>query len=136
MDDADNIWNRACDVDFEPSRNGDRALAAVIGFHSLAMNGGLGHSLEVDYEQAGRAADGFRLFGDAELGQLVDDACEVVERLADGGAFDTVDLTDEEAASLEGLEERYGELVPSDSRLEEIFRAYLRAEPDQFERTP
>jgi hypothetical protein len=61
----------------------------------------LGTALRSIYEQAGRAAAGFRIFGDGELGQLVDDACEVVARLAAGGAFDTVDLTDEQEASLE-----------------------------------
>jgi len=134
-DDADQIWNRSLDLDFEPTLEGDGALKAVLGFHSLAMNGGLGNSLEVDYAQARQAADGFRSFGAIELGLLVDEACDVVDRLARSGEFDIVDLTDEEAARLEALEERYGELVPSDTRLEEIFHGYLDRHPEKFEPT-
>jgi hypothetical protein len=134
-DDADLIWNRSLDLDFEPTAEGDRALKAVLGFHSLAMNGGLGHSLETDFAQARQAADGFRFFGANELGLLVDEACKVVERLARNGAFDTVDLTDDEDARLQELESRYGVLVPSDGHLELIFHGYLAAYAEQFEPT-
>jgi hypothetical protein len=40
MDGTTRIWNRACDIDFEPSRPGGWALHATIGFHGALMNGG------------------------------------------------------------------------------------------------
>jgi hypothetical protein len=128
--DADEIWNRACDVRFEPVRAGDRALAAVIGFHGLLMSGGLSHGLAVDFGQADRAATGFRFLGAGDLGQLVEDACAVGAALADDP---DAELTDEQEARLAELERRYNGLLPSDSRLLEIFGSYLTGHPEQFE---
>jgi hypothetical protein len=127
---ADEIWNRACDTSFEPVRAGDSALAAVIGFHGLVMSGGLCHGLEVDLAQADRAAAGFRFLGAGDLGQLIDDACNVGATFAHDP---DADLTDEQEARLAELERRYNELLPSDSRLVEIFSTYLAGHTDQFE---
>src|SRR5947207_6253181 len=44
---ATNVWNRACDYDFQPTRTGDKFLKAVIRFDGLANNGGLGHAIDV-----------------------------------------------------------------------------------------
>jgi hypothetical protein len=127
---ADDIWNRACDASFRPTRGGDQALAAVIGFHSLVMSGGVVHSLEVNYAQAGRAAGGFRLFGADDLGQLVGAALQLGASLE---SDHDAELTAEQEARLNELEQRYGDLVPSDSRLSKIFEAYLTTHPEEFE---
>jgi hypothetical protein len=111
-----------------PSR-GPR-VGSVIGFHGLVMNGGLAHSLEVDYAQASRAAAAFLFLGSKDLGRLIDDACNVGAPLADDP---DADLTADQEARLDELERRYNELIPSDSRLAEIFRTYLNGHADQFE---
>ena len=47
LSDADRIWNRACFGKPDGSAlRGDRALAALLLFHKLAMNGGLLHPFE------------------------------------------------------------------------------------------
>jgi hypothetical protein len=63
--------------------------------------------------------------------------CLVGERLASecGGYLDrALDLTDEEEDALERLDDRYNELIPTDTRLQETFRAYWGDHPDEFER--
>jgi len=104
---------------------------AVIRFHSLIMSAGFSNSLEVDYAQANRAADGFRFFGADELGQLIDDACGVAAPPAEGD--EPTELTDDQELELLELDGRYYELVPTDSRLVDIFRRYLAEHPEQFE---
>jgi hypothetical protein len=109
-----------------PGQRDDRSA------HSLLMNGGLSHSLEVNYAQAGRAAEGFRFLGAEELRQLVDQACSTGAPFAQEHDRNEDDLTDEQEDRLLELERRYSELVPSDSRLVELFRAYLAEHPEQF----
>jgi hypothetical protein len=64
LDNADRIWNRACDPFAQLSASGDRALQAALLVHGQVMNGGLLSALEyIDYDQMERGADGFDYFG-------------------------------------------------------------------------
>jgi hypothetical protein len=64
LDDADRIWNRACDPFARLSTSGDRALQAALLVHGQVMNGGLLSALDyIDYDQIERGADGFEDFG-------------------------------------------------------------------------
>lgn len=123
MDAAGEIWNRAADPDFQPSLPGDIALA------TLAMNGGLVHSLEVDLGQGKRAAEGFRWLGATDLGLLVDEACEVAARRPEDSDFDIADLGEPDEERLRRIEPVYGQ--PED-RIWEAFRARLAEYPGQF----
>ena len=131
MDDSTLIWNRATEPDFSPTRPGDEALAAVIGFHGLVMNGGISHSLEVDRQGTQRAAAGFRTLGASKIAEVVDEACSVAVSAEEAGS-DTLDLSDEDAERLESLEAKDDELVPLDAALVDLFEAYRAKHPDHF----
>jgi hypothetical protein len=106
----------------------------MLGFHGLAMNGGFAHSLEVDLPQAQRAANGFRLFGEPNIAELVGQGCQIVSSLAKGGDENsTLDFPEKDPATLEKLEGHYDKLVPSDDKLQQIFRRYLSVRPHDFE---
>ncbi len=132
MDEADLIWNRACDVGYQPSRPGDVALKAIIGFHSLSMNGGIAHALEFDFEESHQVARHYRFFGADSHAAVVEEArlLAVPGVTADSG-FDSLSLTDEQAAQLDALDAQ----LPDDSDLQEIFRRYLADHPEAFDRS-
>jgi hypothetical protein len=69
------------------------------------MNGGLENALEVDYQGARRATAGFRTLGAEAI-------ADVVERAR---ARSVIGF-----AELEGLEEHYDELAPTDATLDEL----------------
>jgi hypothetical protein len=138
LDRADQIWNRACDracdLDWEPTRPGDRALRDVLQFHGLIRSGGLDYALDCDLEGATRAAAGFRVLQAVPLADLVERAHLVASRAAgDGGEFDIVDLNDDEIDQIGDLGEEYDERLPTDDALERIFRAYPADNPTDFE---
>jgi hypothetical protein len=129
-DDADRIWHRACNPDYEPVRPGDRALYDVLAFHGLSMNGGVIQPLEVDFALATKAAAGYRHFGAEHLASLVDEAAELAGPAVDGdGNLDFFDLDADAVARLEALDAR----LPDDAELEEVFRRHLAEHPDEFD---
>jgi hypothetical protein len=123
------------DVAYEPDLRGDCALKDVLAFHSLAMNGGLSHSLEVDFVQASRAADSFRLFGLIDAAGLIDRGCALVAPLAESGqGVDLLDLPESSLRELEELEVAYeGEI--DDAGIERCFTRYLAEHPNEFARS-
>jgi hypothetical protein len=61
LDDADRIWNRACDPFAEHSTVGDQALQEVLRVHGRVMNGGLASALEYNApDEIHRAVAGFQ----------------------------------------------------------------------------
>ena len=73
--DAPVVWNRACDFEYQPRKEGDRALRAALQLDSLTGNGGLGHAVDVMTEEEGRAAiAAFRHFGLEDTALLVEQA--------------------------------------------------------------
>lgn len=130
MDDADLIWNRACDPDYRPSRTGDRALQSILGFHGLSMNGGIAHALELDFAGSASVAEHYRLLGAHDLAGLVDEARVLAQPgLMADGSFDALALDDKQGEELDALDTR----LPSDSDIEALFRRYLAAHPEDFD---
>ena len=130
VDDADLIWNRACDTSHQPSRPGDAALQEVILFHSLSMNGGIAHALEVDFARSARVVGHYRFFGAEDHASLIEEARSLAAPgVAADGTFDSLALNDEQAEELDALDAR----LPDDSDLEAMFRAYLDAHPEAFD---
>jgi hypothetical protein len=126
MDDrADEIWNRAALGGTLATRSGDRALAAVLGLHGLAMSSGLVDALErLTTEEVDAAEAGYRWLG---LGAAADVVAAVRGDLAADG------MTDEAAEALElRADEDYGHAVPTDDTVLQAFRTRLSAEPDAF----
>lgn len=134
LDGADQIWNRACDLDWEPTRPGDRALRDVLLFHGLIRGGGLDYALDCDLKGATRAAAGFRFLQAVPLAEVLERAHLVASRAAgDGSEFDILDLNDDEIDQIGDLGEEYDERLPTDDALEWIFRTYLADNPADFE---
>lgn len=116
LSDADRVWNRACDYDFEPSLSGDRALKQAIQFDGLTNNGGLGHSLDVlPDDDVREAVASFRHFGLSETAELVERA-----------------LTLRDEGAREALTDRYYELT--ETVLQPAFEQHYREHPDEYER--
>jgi hypothetical protein len=123
---ADLIWNRACLDDVSALLAGDRALAAMILFHGLVMNGGVLHALECtepEPEKFEAAMSGYRVFRLDHVADFLTVARSI--------AVDT--LSDDDCDALEAkLYGRYREQIPDDSALAERFEAYHRDHPEQF----
>ena len=101
------------------------ALKDVLGFHSLAMNGGFSHSLEVDFGQASRAVEGFRLFGLTNAAGLINRVRALVAPGADSAhGVDLLDLPEASLAELDELEVAY-EAEVDDAVIQKSFTAYL-----------
>jgi hypothetical protein len=115
LSEADRVWNRACDYDFQPSLSGDRALKQAISFDGLTNNGGLAHSLDVVSNDDARAAiAAFRHFGLAETAGLIERA-----------------LTLPDEGEREALTERYDALT--ETLLQAAFEQHYREHPDEYE---
>ena len=110
------IWNRACmKLGSVNPREGDVALAALLGLHSPAMNGGLSHSCEfLGPSRCAAAIEGFRYFDLNEMALLVERAMH---------------LSEEES---EELDDQYFDLVPQDNILVEAFLRKRTASPEAF----
>lgn len=128
--DADNVWNRACGQgECNSPGVGDSALAALITFHSLAMNGGVLHALEACSEmQITAAADGYRFFGLAETASLVEAALAELQRIQSRGN-DLAELEHLESA----LDERYATQVPDDQALVGAFELVFELRRTDFQ---
>lgn len=106
MDDhATNVWNRACDYEFQPARTGDRLLKAVIQFDGLAQNGGLGHAIDVaEPSEVQDAVHGFRWLGLVDAAQVVEAALALDDEEAQEAMSDEYYNA---AHSLDAMFERY-----------------------------
>ena len=127
---ADKVWNRACGQgECNIPRPGDSALAALITFHSLAMNGGVLHALETCSEaQINAAAGGYRFFG-------LDGAASMVEAaLVELRGIQSVGDGLRELERLEvDLDERYATHVPDDRALTVAFERIFELQRTDFQ---
>jgi hypothetical protein len=97
------------------------------------MGGGLDYAVDVDYEAAGRAADGFRTLGVAELAEVATRVHAIAARVGGDDVEVLDELTEAEIEELHTLDGRYDELVPSDASLEQQLRKHYDANPDAYE---
>lgn len=91
QDDADEVWNRACDAlaDGLPpdARVGDVMLLHAIAFDGWVHNGGLLNRVEVeDEESLDPALEALRWFGLVDVAELVEQVRDRWRRLAAEGA--------------------------------------------------
>jgi hypothetical protein len=130
VDAADLIWNRAALEHGGTSPGaGDRALAAVLAFHGLAMSGGVLDAIErTSAADVARIGSAFRWFGLA----AVDNLLASVRRDIPAGALDELDRA--EALELTA-DADYQAILPSDEALQMVFRRRLDADPSAFART-
>jgi hypothetical protein len=121
LTEADLVWNRACLANRAAVLPGDRALEAMVTFHSVAMNGGVLHALEhFKSNELKDAESGYRFFGLERIAALLNEAKSV---LKNGD-----DLSFWEAE----LDRRYYAIVPDDSALFARFEPIFRRGPSEF----
>jgi hypothetical protein len=138
VDEADLIWNRACDPTATLEGPGDRALQAVLLVHGQVMNSGLCSAMYANtFSELASAADGFQYFGRPDVSRVLRDALQDV--CPDGPVDDAdrrerhVDEFDERAPEqLSRFEASYHRLVPDDGVLEAAFRERLSDAPEAF----
>lgn len=118
LTDRDKIWNRACEGGGESPRCGDVALAALLLFHGLAMNGGILHAVEcLSAEQLVAAEAGYRYFGHGKVGDVIAAAEQAIHLGKD-------------LEHLEGeFDQRYWALVPDDDVLVKSFEQHQFGNP-------
>jgi hypothetical protein len=112
------IWNRAVlDAGGSTPGPGDTALAGLMLFHGLAMNGGIEHAFEIlSPAEFDAAIAGFRYFDLAEIASLL-----AATRSARHNE-----------SQLDELQKRYDALVPTDAVLTAAFETRYRASPGDF----
>jgi uncharacterized protein DUF4375 len=138
VDEADLIWNRACDPTAKLEGFGDQALQAVLLVHGQVMNSGLYSAMYANtFSELASAADGFQYLGRTDVARVLRDALQQI--FPDGPIDDAdqrerhVDEFDEQAPErLSRLEGSYHRLVPDDEVLEVAFRERLSASPEDF----
>jgi hypothetical protein len=126
LSDADRVWNRACSGKADgPTLRGDRALAALLLFHGLAMNNGLLHPFEcLQPRELAAAKSGYRLFGFDDVAELISDI---------GLALTLPKMSDSQEAS---FGHRYSKSVPDDSALANRFEDYFKMHKSDFAPLP
>lgn len=108
-------------------RAGDRALADLLRFHNVSMNGGVLHGVGVrSQHEVAAAVAGYRYFG-------LDGAADAVEWLvAEASGIDLAnDLDAAERLEVEA-DERYSSAVPTDDTLVRAFEHRYRDRPEEF----
>jgi hypothetical protein len=121
LTEADLVWNRACLANWAAVLPGDRALRAMVTFHSVAMNGGVVHAVEYfKSDELDDAESGYGFFGLERVAALLNEARSIL-KTAD-------DLSSWEAE----LDRRYYAIVPDDSLLVAQFEAIFRRGPSEF----
>jgi hypothetical protein len=132
------VWNRAATREGgDKAGVGDGALSAVLKLNAAVEDGGFSRALEVltraDFEEA---AEGFEYFGATALRELVLEASDLDEPTDDDEHEPDELLTDDEEDNrdqvLEDLDDRYGDLLPEDTSLGELFETRYREHPEDF----
>ncbi len=93
----------------------------MLAFHSIAMNGGVLHALELFGSDRLEGAElGYRFFGLEDVADLLNEAKSISK------TGDDLDLWEAE------LDRRYGAIVPDDSTLVARFEMIFRRNPSEF----
>jgi hypothetical protein len=119
---ADMIWNRAAmDEGGQNPASGDRALAALLKAHSLAMNGGVMHAVEIlDELSIADAKTGYRFFGFEGIPNLLSRAKELLETNFDLGIYE------------QQFDKEYYDNIPDDDTIVKRFEQHLANNPTDF----
>lgn len=112
----DEIWNRAClESGGASPAAGDRALAALLLAHGLAMHGGVVHAMGcLSKSELAAAIEGFNYFGLTAASRVFEQAPDDTEETE------------------ERLNRMYWQAVPNDEVLVHAFRIKLVASPEAF----
>jgi len=112
------VWNRACFRSGGPAPGpADVALTSLIRLHGITINGGLGHAVAFLSTQDFHAGiEGYRYFG-------LDEVASVLE---------AAKLCGSDESTLDLLEARYNDLVPSDDILATALETVYMASPNAF----
>lgn len=118
---ADKVWNRACIGPECASMHGDSALEAMIHFHSVAMNGGVLHSIGCwSSDELEAIKNGYRYFGIDEISELIAAAQAALQKGVDEEVLE------------ETLDRDYAARVPEDATLVHVFEAHYKSNPESY----
>lgn len=118
---ADGIWNRACSGQKPALMAGDSALEAMLGFHSVTMNGGMLHSIECwSPEDLEAVKDGYRYFGIGAIAELISVAQAALRQGTDQEGF------------AEMLDREYATKIPDDATLVQAFEAHYKLSRESY----
>ena len=118
---VDKIWNRACKGGGESPHAGDKALAALLLFHGLAMNGGVLHAVEcLSVKQLREAMNGYKYFGFKPVADLICSAQNAIEKGLD---LDVLEST---------MNDQYWSQVPNDEILVNSFENHQKQNPSEY----
>ena len=121
LNSVDKIWNRACYGGGESPCAGDKALAALLLFHGLAMNGGVLHAVEcLSVRQLTEAKDGYTYFGFKPVADLIFSAQDAIEKKLDLDALEST------------MNEQYWAQVPNDEFLVNSFENHQKQNPSEY----
>ncbi|MEE2730693.1 MAG: hypothetical protein VYA55_07700 [Pseudomonadota bacterium] len=119
---SEKVWNRACmKAGGSALRVGDKALAAMIYFHGLAMNGGVLHALECcNDSEISSAINGFGFYGFMSIKIMIEDNIHLI------GSDDCLEEEDNR------LNNEYEAAIERDQVLVDRFEKHFKDNPDQY----
>jgi len=121
QDVGNRIWNRALGEAGTGQREGDKALRALLAFHSEAMGAGVLHALgHFSPEQLAAAQYGYCFFGFDAIADLIASPVDEDEDL------DASDARESE------LDDAYGAIIPLDDTIRKVFEAHLLSHPEMY----
>jgi hypothetical protein len=118
---AELIWNRSLETAIPYSLPGDKALHALLFAHSLIMNGGVLHAVEVlDESEIAEAQSGYNYFHLVTVAELLGCARKLF--------LEAQNLEEWEVK----LDKQYFEYIPDDHFLFKSFELQLASNPSHF----
>ncbi|ARC58277.1 hypothetical protein AS850_14420 [Frondihabitans sp. 762G35] len=126
------IWDRAeLRAGGDAPEAGDQALSALLRVHAEVSSSGFEDALKTltrsDLEEG---AEGFEFFGALAVRDLVLEASDL--DVVPDDEDDDAPTADEVDERLDALDDRYAELVPSESALTALVATRYRDHPDDF----
>jgi hypothetical protein len=121
LNSADRVWNRAAlENGGTNPRPGDEALRDLLLAHGMAMNGSVFHCVEaLPKAELDAAIAGYHYFGCPRVATLLLRATRVPDPLSEDDLSDQFDL-------------EYGQLIPSDQVLIDLFNDRFAERPGDF----
>ncbi|MCU1530366.1 MAG: hypothetical protein JWP75_4129 [Frondihabitans sp.] len=137
-DSEDAIWTRAeTRAGGDVPGAGDTALSNLLRVHKAVTDGGFARALEIlSRDDLEDGAEGYEFFGALPLRDIVLEASDLDAEEDDEDGDEVEEPEDEVAEILDALDDRYNDIVVSDSYLADLVTAHYAEHPDDFAPVP